>query len=343
MHRLKSHPYNGLYRFTMELGAEMAKNHPEDMKLHFYVPEKNFGVFGQNRCYEKHRSIHKFFKFGTGRFDIWHATTTLSWYQPFNKKTKFVFTIHDLNFMDEEERSNSQKMKYLRLIQERVNRADYLTFISDYSRLEAYKYLDLGNKPNTVIYNGCNIPSNKNFTAPAQLPQKPFLFSIGIFMSRKNFHVLPQLLKGNEYDLVIAGKNDMEYRQTVIDAANKAGVADRVHLVGPVTEEEKFWYYQNCAAFLFPSLGEGFGLPIIEAMWFGKPVFLSMSTCLPEIGGDAAYYFESLDEASMQRAFGEGMHHYHTTKPIEKIKERAAFFSWRDAALQYFDVYRELV
>lgn len=343
MHCLKLHPTDDQHRFARELGKAMAVQQPGEMKLHFYLPEKDFDVFGKEVAYEKHKPIHKFFKFGTGRFDLWHATTTLSPYQPFNTKTKFVFTIHDLNFMEDEDRSNAQKMRYLRLVQERVKRADYLTFISDHARLEAFKYLDLGSKPSTVIYNGCTVLSNGNVTPPAHLPERPFLFSNGLFKAEKNFHLLPHLLNGNDYHLVIAGKNDTEYKQTVIDAANKAGISERLHLTGEISEEEKNWYYQNCEAFLLPSLVESFPTPAIEAMRFGKPVFLSMFSCLPEIGGDAAYYFESFDDASMKRTFEEGMHHYTTTKPFEKIKERAAFFSWQEAALQHFDVYTQLL
>lgn len=342
MHRLKYHPFNGLYRFSIELGTAMSNLPQDDMRLHFYVPEKDFGIYGNNVSYIKHRSIDKFYKFGTGRFDVWHATTTLSWYKPFSRKSRFVFTIHDLNFLEEKERSEKHKAKYLKLIQQRVDRADYLTYISEYSRQEALKYLKINNKPGSVIYNGCNAPVKTEFTKPLYIPAKPFLFSIGLFMSRKNFHVLPALLKNNNYELIIAGLNDMSYKNEIVEAGKSFNVAGRVHLVGAITEEEKFWYYKNCEAFLFPSLGEGFGLPVIEAMQFGKPVFLSTSTCLPEIGGDAAYYFDSFDPMRMQQVFDEGMQHYHSQQPSEKIKKRAAFFNWEKAAEQYLNVYRQL-
>lgn len=342
MHRLKYNPYNGLYRFSQELGSAMSCLHDSELKLHFYLPATSFGIFGNNASYVTHRSIDKFYSFGTHKFDIWHATTTLSWYRPFNKKTKFVFTIHDLNFLAEYERSTLHKQRYFRLIQERVNRADFITYISEFSRQQAMAYLNIDHKPSKVIYNGCNKPDAAHFRTPAYVPTKPFLFSIGLFMSRKNFHVLPALLVGTDYELVLAGLNHFEYKQRVLDAAKEAGVLDRVKLVGPISDEEKFWYYQHCEAFLFPSIGEGFGLPIIEAMWFGKPVFLSTETCLPEIGGDVAYYFKSFDADAMRQAFAEGMQHYLQTMPMQKIKEHAAQFSWSKAAHEYMEVYKSL-
>jgi glycosyltransferase involved in cell wall biosynthesis len=96
----------------------------------------------------------------------------------------------------------------------------------------------------------------------------------------------------------------------VMEAAKKFGVEDRVKLIGPATEEEKYWYYKNCEAFLFPSYAEGFGLPVIEAMYHGKPVFISDKTSLPEVGGDAAYYFRNFEPEYMQEVFKEGMRDY---------------------------------
>jgi glycosyltransferase involved in cell wall biosynthesis len=342
MHRLKYNPYNGLYRFSQELGSAMSDMQDRELKLHFYLPPQCFGIFGNGASYVTHRSIDKFYSFGTHKFDIWHATTTLSWYRPFNKKTKFVFTIHDLNFLAEYERSTLHKQRYFRLIQERVNRADFITYISEFSRQQANAFLNLGNKPSKVIYNGCNKPDATHFRTPAYVPKKPFLFSIGMFMSRKNFHVLPALLVGNDYELVLAGLNHYEYKQTVMEAAREAGVLDRVKLVGAVADDEKFWYYQHCDAFLFPSVGEGFGLPIIEAMWFGKPVFLSTETCLPEIGGAAAYYFSTFDPDAMRHTFVKGMQHYQQTAPQQTIKDWAARFSWPKAAQEYMEVYKSL-
>lgn len=342
MHRLKYNPYNGLYRFSKELGSAMSCFDEEDVKLHFYLPTDSFGIFGNKASYITHRSIDKFYSFGTHKFDVWHATTTLSWYRPFNKRTRFVFTIHDLNFLAEYERTYLHKQRYLRLIQERVNRADYITYISEFSRQQAAEYLDMGNKPSKVIYNGCNKPDTQHFQTPAYVPKQKFLFSIGLFMARKNFHVLPALLKGNNYELVLAGLNHFEYKQTIVEAAKELGVLDRIKLVGAISDEEKFWYYQHCEAFLFPSIGEGFGLPIVEAMWFGKPVFLSSETCLPEIGGDVAYYFKSFEPEAIQQTFAAGLAHYYKTSPQQKIRERAALFSWDKAAREYIEIYKSL-
>jgi len=270
---------------------------------------------------------------------VWHATTTISWYKPFNRSTKFVFTIHDLNFLLEDADNIRSNSALLNKIQQRVNRADHLTFISKYAMEVAMQYLQLADKPRSVIHNGSTVKEFVGFDAPGYKPVKPFLFSIGLVQPRKNFHVLPPLLKGNDYELIIAGLNHFDYKNEVEKEIKKWGVGDRVKLVGAITEEEKYWYYKNCAAFLFPSFAEGFGLPVLEAMHFGKPVFLSTHTCLPEIGGDVAYYFDSFEPESMQQTFEKGMVNYQQHTPIEKIKQRAALFSWDLAAAEYLHIY----
>ena len=342
MHRLKQNPYNGLYTFSYHLGKSLAALSPEDMRLHFYLPKDKFGMFGENVAYEPHHSLDKYYRAGTSKYEVWHATTTISWYKPFNKKTRFVFTIHDLNFLLEDAMNTSSNKNLLQRIQRRIDRADHLTFISKYAHDMAGTHLNLRDKPATIIYNGCNVNDFPLFDAPRYKPAKPFLFALGLVQPRKNFHLLPALLKGNEYELIIAGLNDYDYRHVVEAEIRRWNVSDRVTLTGAITEEEKYWYYKNCAAFLFPSYAEGFGLPALEAMHFGKPVFLSTETCLPEIGGDAAWYFDNFDPAAMQQVFVTGMKEYADGHLQTKIRQRAGSFSWDRSAAQYLDIYSSL-
>lgn len=341
LHRLGGNKYNGLYHFSYQLGSHLIKNNAGDLNLHYYLPETQKNIFGSNVNYIFQRSRDKIFRFGTRKFDVWHISTTLSWYRPFNHRTKKIFTIHDLNFLEEEEYSPSSKKRYLRLIQQRVNRADYLTFISAFAHRQAEEHLQLHNKPYSIIYNGCNIPLSVTKTDPAYKPVKPFLFTIGQLHSRKNFHVLPALLAKNDYELIIAGLNNFPYAEKVLSEAKKHGVELRVKLIGAITEEEKSWYYQHCEAFVFPSIGEGFGLPVLEAMHFGKPVFLANSTSLPEVGGDAAYYFNNFDPAQMQKVFESGMNDFKSRDRAAVIRKQAAMFSWDKAAREYLSVYRD--
>ncbi|MES2328437.1 MAG: glycosyltransferase family 1 protein [Bacteroidota bacterium] len=343
MHRLKYNPFNGLYSVCINLGKALAAIPLRDMELLYYLPKKDFGIFGPEAKYTEHKSIDKYYKFGTGKYDLWHVTTQLSWYRPFNKHTKVLYTLYDFSYLIEEPGNVERNKRLLKQTQERIDRADYITGISQFAIDEARKHLDLGDKPAQAIQLGCTVSTFPDFDSPKYRPAKPFLFTIGLVQPRKNFHVLPALLVGNDYELVIAGLNNYEYGKEVEEAAKKFGVADRIKLIGPATEEEKYWYYKNCEAFLFPSYAEGFGLPVIEAMYHGKPVFISDKTSLPEVGGDAAYYFRNFEPGYMQQVFAEGMRDYALTNPSEKIKQQAAKFNWNTCATEYIDVYRKIL
>lgn len=344
LYKLGGNSFNGLYHFCYQLGFYMAARPPDDMELHLYVPKDKVGLFGDHMKYAVQRSRDKFYRFGTRQFDIWHVATTISWYRPFNRRTKNVLTIHDLNFLDQDEFSAASRKRYLRLTQQKADRADYLTFISEFAHQQALAHMHLGDKPYRIIYNGCNAPlTGREFEEPAYKPARPFLFSIGQLHSRKNFHVLPALLINNDYELIIAGMKDFDYAGKIISEAQRLGVTERVKLVGPVSNEEKFWYYQHCLAFVFPSKAEGFGLPVLEAMHFGKPVFLSKFTSLPEIGGEAAYYFDSFEPDAMRCAFEKGMNDFNNHDRTAAIKKQAASFSWNKAVQEYLDTYRQLL
>lgn len=343
LNRLGKNPFNGLYTYCYQLGLSFLKFPSPDLKLHYYLPKEKFGLFGHDVAYVPQRSRDKFYRFNTGDFDIWHATTTISWYRPFNRKTKFVFTIHDLNFLIEDHLNNRRNARVLKQIQQRVDRADHIIAISQFALQQAHDFLELRDKPVSIVYPGCAFLNNLVAPRqPAAIPKRPFLFSIGLLEPRKNFHVLMPLLKQLDCDLVIAGLDKHHYKSVIIGEAQKHGVLKKLHLVGPVPEGEKVWYYQHCEAFMFPSFAEGFGLPIVEAMYYGKPVFLSREASLPEIGGDAAYYFDSFDPEAMLQNFNDGMKQYNISQPQQAIRQRAQIFSYDHAAQAFLKIYSAL-
>lgn len=337
------HVHSGLYHFCRGLGLALldVANPKRDM-LNFYAPRSSFGFVGANGHYAEQHHYHKFFRGGIDDYDVWHCVYQTSRYGPASRKTRLVLTVHDLNFLIERRTEPAKIEKYLRRVQAHIDRASHIVCISEYTRRTVLEHLRTGDTPVDVIYNGCNIGEFPGFDAPAYRPSRPFLFAIGTLVRKKNFHVLPALLVGNDYQLVIAGVDDHGYSDEIDAVARSHRVCDRVSLVGAISEQEKHWYYKNCLAFAFPSVAEGFGLPVIEAMYYGKPVFASTHTSLPEIGGDAAYYFDAFDAAAMQAAFARGMADYERERPIERIKQHALRFSWHEAATRYLDIYRSL-
>jgi glycosyltransferase involved in cell wall biosynthesis len=338
------HPHTGLYHYCLQLGNSLLNQaRQETEKIAFYLPSSAEHAFGNRADYVSQHFIHKLFFPDTKSVDIWHCTYQGSRYYPFGKKVSIILTVHDLNFLYDNKRSEKRIKKHLDRLQLKIDRADHIVAISFFVLEDLKKHLSLNGKPTSVIYNGCNVDDRIAIEEPELPVDKQFLFTIGTIVGKKNFHVLPPLLKDNDYKLVIAGiESSQEYKKLIIKEAQKWNVLDRIIFTGPISENDKKWYLSNCTAFVFPSIAEGFGLPVIEAMYYGKPVILSRCTSLPEIGGDCAYYFDNFDPAHMREVLVKSLDHYNKTKPREKIKARAKFFSWERAAMEYLHLYRSL-
>lgn len=335
------YPHTGLYTFCHELGTALLQQAQADERFVYYIPSKLGQQFGANAGYIWQRSLHKFYFPQKEKMDVWHTTYQSSPYKPRKKGTPRVLTIHDLNFLHEQ-KSKEKEKKYLAAVQRNVDEADQLVAISQFAMAETLRHVNTQNKPFHVIYNGATVQEFPGFDAPRERPVLPFLFAMGTVLPKKNFHILPCLVKDQNMELIIAGNINEAYRDKILAEAKQHRVMDQVKIIGPITEEEKYWYLKNCTAFVFPSLAEGFGLPVIEAMHFGKPVFLSDRTSLPEIGGDAAYYFYDFDPGYMQEVLKEGLAHFRDTQKAQAVREHAAQFSWDKAAAAYMQIYREL-
>jgi glycosyltransferase involved in cell wall biosynthesis len=337
------YPNTGLYHFCLQLGKaliELADATKEE--LFFYVQKNEHGIFGDHVKYIHQHTFHKFIMPLSGNFDIWSKMYQGTMYNPTGRRIKSVLTIHDINFMYED-KPLFKKRKYLKALQQKIDSASHIIAISQHVKNDILQYCNVADKPISVIYNGCNISDAIIAEKPANIAAQPFLYSIGTIAEKKNFHVLPALLVNNNYQLIISGITQSEsYKQQIIDSAKQLGVADRLVFTGAISEAEKYWYYQHCEAFVFPSIAEGFGLPVIEAMHFGKPAILSTHTSLPEIGGPHAYYFPNFEPETMQQTLLNSFAHYHQQNPQVAIKNWASQFTWQQAAILYLNVYYTL-
>jgi glycosyltransferase involved in cell wall biosynthesis len=146
-----------------------------------------------------------------------------------------------------------------------------------------------------------------------------------------------------DFNLIISGNNNKEYGFEILKFIQDNNLQNRIFLTGKVHDVAKQYYLSNCHAFLFPSIREGFGLPPIEAMRFGKPIFLSNKTSLPEIGGEHCYYWDNFDPENMKKVLFEGLSHFYNNQlEMETLmKERAESFNWKVAASQYLKVYEK--
>jgi glycosyltransferase involved in cell wall biosynthesis len=227
-----------------------------------------------------------------------------------------------------------------------VKRAVALTTASRHAADEIREHLDIDGKEIAIIPHGvCVQPDEAPAARPKFLAPGPFLFTIGDITPKKNFHTLVDLaVRLPEFRIVIAGSKSTEYAQRIEREVADKQLTDRVVLPGKVSDAERAWLYQNCGAFLFPSRSEGFGLPVIEAMSCGRPVFCSHATSLPEVGGDLAFYWHDLDSDTMASVVRAGLETVERDSMFaERLRDHAAQFTWPRAARAYLALYQQVL
>ncbi len=344
---LMKYPNSGLYHYCLNLGLSVQKLLQQQGlgEMSFYVPPAESGSFGQSRCIIEKKSFWNFLRPVLRGCDIWHAPFQSGRIVPDkskNKNIKILLTIHDLNPLHEG-KSLEEQQRSLAHTQSLIDKSDAIVCISEFCKEDVLKHCDVKQKPIYAIHNGTHKVDDPQLSETSYRPKRPFLFGMGYVNTKKNFHVLLPLLKDENIELIIAGRLDEpDYINAMQQEAEKMGVADRFHLLGPVSEGEKGWYLNYCLAFVHPSLAEGFGAPVVEAMKFGKPLFLSTLTSLPEIGSDAAFYFSSFNGDHMRDVFYRSMQRYNNEQMMDKIRKRGMQFSWDEKAKEYLNVYKSL-
>ena len=346
---LMKYPNSGLYHYCLNLGNEMSEllSDAADLGISFYAPPAAKNDFNRPAsAIVERKGLHRYFKPFLHRCSIWHAPFQSGRVVPDKRRypgLKVLLTIHDLNPLHEG-KSNEEQKKSLAHTQSLIHKADALVCISEFTKSDVLTFCDTGNKPVHVIHNGSHQVHKPVLNNQSYRPSRPFLFGMGYVNRKKNYHVLLPLLENESIEMVIAGRLDeADYVNSILHTAESMGVSDRLRLTGPVTEGEKAWYYQHCLAFVHPSLAEGFGAPVVEVMQFGKPLFLSGLTSLPEIGGDAAFYFSSFEKEHMHHIFRKGMEKYNSNGLADHIRKRGAAFDWKQKAKEYLAVYRSMI
>ena len=283
----------------------------------------------------------------THRPALWHVTHQTSKYLPLDNRVPVILTVHDLNFLHTIDSSHhpGRIRRHLDQVQKLVYRASTIVTDSQFVADDLARHIDVGSKPIHVIPLGLTKSNVVGADRPHWMPEGPFLFSIGNFLPHKNFHTLVGMMKHlPHHKLIIAGKKETPYGKNIIRERDIAELTDHIILPGVITDSERQWLLKNCDVFVFPSLTEGFGFPVLEAMQFGKPVVMSNRTSLPEIAGDSGFFFPSYEAPEMARAVMDAAQAFQNN-PSRAIQSRrhAESFSWQATAQQYADVYKTLL
>ncbi len=240
-----------------------------------------------------------------------------------------------------------------------VRNASHIFTISEFSKKEIIYFYNYPKEKITVTYPGTNNselqnPKSKTKIKNLKLKIKNYFLYIGTLQPRKNLITLIEAFKKinssqnselSKLKLVIVGKKGWMYEE-IFSKVKQLGLEDKVIFTGFVSEEEKTALLKNAIAYVLPSLYEGFGIPVIEAMQAGCPVVISRNSSLPEVGGEAAEYIQNPQEAdSIQKSMQKmvKLAPEERNKLIKKGYSQAQKFSWERCAEKTLEVLKKLI
>lgn len=272
-------------------------------------------------------------------------------HQPLLYRGKTVTTMHDLTtmrFTNPDKPLPVYKFKqlvYKQVVKTVAKKSQHIITPTEFVKNDIVKYTGILPDKITVTYEAAEPISDE--PAPLEaIKDKRFIMYVGRPTPHKNLQRLItafQELQGSQPEfkdlhLVLAGKLDNNYKQIQQKTRNEQ-IANIVY-TDFITDGQLRWLYENCQAYVFPSLSEGFGLPGLEAMVHGAPVISSNATCLPEVYGDAAQYFDPISVSDMASAISQVLSNERLrTQLINRGIDQAAKYSWQRMAEQTMGVY----
>jgi len=270
--------------------------------------------------------------------------------QPVLYRGRVVTTMHDLITLRFKNPSKNpfiytfKQAVYKGVNKHALRKSKRVIAISEYTKKDLLALTPVAPDKIKVIYESADKITEA--AKPVEAPGgKRFIMYVGRPTPHKNLgfliNVFKQLQAGDpDLYLVLAGKKDSLY------AAHEARVKQEgipnVLFTGFITDGELRWLYEHTACYVFPSLYEGFGLPGLEAMVHGAPVASSNATCLPEILGTAAHYFDPTDASGAAGVIHDVLYNKAVAKSlITKGQKQMDKYSWDKTARETLEVYAE--
>jgi len=291
----------------------------------------------------------------TGPIDLYHSPDfTLP---PTRPRTRTLLTVHDLSFERDPDSADDHLRAFLsRVVPRSVARADHVLADSQATKEDLIELWGTRADKVTVLYCGVDARFRPVTDAAALaavrarygLGQGPFILSVSTLQPRKNYRRLvqafaPLAARYPELNLVIGGGKGWRYDE-ILAEPERLGIGGRVLFPGFIAEDDLPALYSAAEVMAYPSLYEGFGLPVLEAMACGTPVVASNRSSLPEVTADAGLQVDPLDIDALTEGLAAlvedtALRHDLATRGLAWARQ----FSWDRAARQLFSVYQHLL
>ncbi len=280
-----------------------------------------------------------------GVYDIFHPTYYDPYFLNFLNSKPFILTIYDMiheiypEMFSSKDKTSGRKETL-------AQKATKIIAISENTKRDIIKFFGIGANKIEVIYLGNSFNINKDDKTVNIMTPEKYIFFVGSRRSYKNFElfinaVSPLINDDNELNIVCAGGgkfNDME-----IEKLKNLKIKNKVFYYSG-NDSVLAYLYQKAVAFVFPSLYEGFGIPILEAFSCGCPVIASKTSSLPEVAGDAAIYFDPTNKLSISSSIQKVIYDNNLINQlIYKGYQRVKEFTWEKTAKKTKKLYENIL
>ena len=284
-------------------------------------------------------------------FSLFHSPF---FHAPKLKRSKLLLTVHDLRLYRFPKTYEFFRYQFLkRKVRNSLKRADHIISISDFTKKEIMELCNVSADKISVVHEAINRDkfSDKSIKDPQdismELKNYPFLLAVGHMEPRKNYDRLiaayinltkHPVLK--DLRLVIVGKKDHSYKETLKRIEETPGVI----YLNFVSGNSLLWLYKNAKLFVFPSYYEGFGFPPLEAASLGTISAVSNVSSVPEICGDAAFYFNPYDIDEMTATIKKALTDPKAIKDMQsRLQDNLNKFSWERNAKATLNIYQQMI
>lgn len=289
----------------------------------------------------RNRSFKKWINYNKGK-NIIHYSPTQHGVRI--KGIKQIITIHDLMPLYYPKGRIHQYFYYRVLLKRIINNSDLIITVSNNTKNDIIKEYKVNEDKVKVIYNGfdeVNYIIDKDYSKnyiKEKFDIEDYILMVGIHYKYKNLHSVIEAYDRNKdklkAPLVIVGGTDTSYGKELMNLVKDKGLSNRIKFLGFVSNEDKNLLYQAAKLFIYPSLYEGFGLPVLEAMANGTLVTCSNTSSLPEVVGDAAHMFNPNNLQDIEKALLRmtNLSNEESMKYMNKAKIQLEKFSWDKCA-----------
>lgn len=355
-----SQKYGGISRYFYELirGLSDTSNINYEIPLlvsnNYYISDKKFVNYvdllpnkqfrGKVRIFNYLNKPYTILKLKQQKFDVFHPTYYDSYFLKYIGDKPFVLTVHDMihekfsEMFSPKDRTTEQK----RLLEEKAAK---IIAVSQSTKKDLIDLFGADESKIEVVYHGNSLFPKSNIKLSLEIPKKYLLF-VGGRNSYKNFErfiksIAELLTQDKELFVVCTGGG--KFSNYEIRLFKELGISKQI-LQFNLDDDSLVYFYKNALAFIFPSLYEGFGIPVLESFACGCPLVCSNVSSLPEVAGEAALYFDPYSKESIRNAVLRILYDTNLRKDlINKGYQQLKKFSWKQTVEQTKKIYESML